>query len=512
MGISLITQGLLSSLCFAEAMADSEEERENILPSSSWGSKSENLFGEVSPLPSSRSDVASYGLTSAERVRFRLRAPVSLVNRPMNMIATAVFGERQARVAAALQLTNEIVVVGAGEPVPLPEGTDQTYPFRAHAEYFYLTGIDAPHGVLCFDPKERAARQWVSFVPDVTEAERTWEGRTQVEGKTLAALEPWLTKRRGRTVANLGAPLRGVHSEEALVARIREQLMHARRRKDKAELESMGRAARATAQGFAAARQVLEPGVTERVLQIELEAGFNRGGADRTGYGTIVGSGPNSAVLHFSPSQRKVGRGEFVLIDAGAEVERYVIDVTRTFVAGGKPSAFQRDLFGLVLNVEEAAISRCVPGAEWKEIHLRAATELTAGLVDMGVMRGAAASLVEQCAHMLFFPHGLGHLVGLGVRDASGLFPGRLKDKHPALKNLRMDLPLAPGYVTTVEPGLYFIPAILNNPRRRERYRECVNWPLVERYLQLGGVRIEDNVLVTDGLPKVLTREIPKNF
>src|ERR1044071_9872868 len=279
MGLSLITQGLLSSLCFAEAIADSEEERENILPSSSWGSNSENLFGEVSPLPSSRSDVASYGLTSAERVRFRLRAPVSLVNRPMNMTATAVFGERQARVAAALQLTNEIVVVGAGEPVPLPEGTDQTYPFRAHAEYFYLTGIDAPHGVLCFDPKERAARQWVSFVPDVTEAERTWEGRTQVEGKTLAALEPWLTKRRGRTVANLGAPLRGVHSEEALVA------------------------------------------------------GFNRGGADRTVYGTIVGSGPNSAVLHFSPSQRKVGRGEFVLIDAGAEVERYVIDVTRTFVA-----------------------------------------------------------------------------------------------------------------------------------------------------------------------------------
>src|SRR5262249_4298386 len=127
----------------------------------------------------------------------------------------------------------------------------------------------------------------------------------------------------------------------ALLARVREQFTHARRPKDNAELELMGRAARATAQGFAAVRDLLHPGVTERALQIELEAAFNRAGADRPGYGTVVGSGPNSAVLHFAPSQRPVG-GEFVVIDAGAEVERYVTDVTRTFVAAGKPSAFQR--------------------------------------------------------------------------------------------------------------------------------------------------------------------------
>ena len=428
------------------------------------------------------------------------------------MSATEVFGVRRARIAVALQVTDELVLIGAGEPVPLPEGTDQTYPFRAHAEYFYLTGIDAPGGVVAFDPKERAAKQWVSFVPDVSEAERTWEGRTQVAGTALGALEPWLTKRRGRPVINLGAPLRGVRSDNALLTKVRERFTHARRSKDKTELQIMGRAARATAQGFAAARKFLRPGVTERALQIELEAAFYRGGADRTGYGTVVGSGPNSAVMHFAPSQRKVGRGEFVLIDAGAEVERYVIDVTRTFVAGGKPSAFQRDLFSLVLAVEEAAITRCRPGAEWKEIHLQAATELTAGLVDMGVMRGAAESLVEQGAHTLFFPHGLGHLVGLGVRDASGSLPGRIKDESPALKNLRMDLPLAPGYVTTVEPGLYFIPAILNDLQRRQRYRNCVNWTLVEKNIQLGGVRIEDNVLITERAPKVLTSEISKDF
>ena len=106
--------------------------------------------------------------------------------------------ERRARVADALQLIDEILVVGAGEPVPLPEGTDQTYPFRAHSEYFYLTGVDLPGGVIAFDPKNRSRERWVSFVPDVTKAERTWEGRIQQSGKSLSALEPWLTARRGR--------------------------------------------------------------------------------------------------------------------------------------------------------------------------------------------------------------------------------------------------------------------------------------------------------------------------
>ena len=425
---------------------------------------------------------------------------------------SSYFAARRARVADALQLTDEILLIAAGEPVPLPETSDQTYPFRAHAEYFYLTGLDSPGGVLAFDPKDPPRRSWVSFVPDPTEAERWWEGRTQSSGKSLARLEPWLTFRRGRPLINLGATLRGVRSDEALVARAREQLTHTRRAKDEAELSLLRRAAAATVCGFSAAREHLRPGITERALQIELEAAFYRAGADGVGYATIIGSGANAAVMHFSPSKKKVRRGDFVLIDAGAQVGRYVIDVTRTFIVGNKPSRFQRELFQLVLAVEERAISRCVPGAEWKEIHLKAATELTAGLIDMKLMRGSAEALVEQGAHALFFPHGLGHLVGLGVRDASGRLPGRVKDDSPALKTLRMDLPLAPNYVTTVEPGLYFIPAILNDPRRRRQYRACVNWALVERHLESGGVRIEDTVLITDGPPRILTAAVPKNW
>jgi Xaa-Pro aminopeptidase len=103
-------------------------------------------------------------------------------------------------------------------------------------------------------------------------------------------------------------------------------------------------------------------------------------------------------------------------------------------------------------------------------------------------------------------------MVGLGVRDASGLQPGRTKSTRASLATLRMDLPLAPGYVVTVEPGLYFIPALLNDPVRRARFRDCVNWPLAEQHMDLGGVRIEDNVVVTDGPPENLTAAIPKTL
>jgi Xaa-Pro aminopeptidase len=332
-------------------------------------------------------------------------------------------------------------------------------------------------------------------------------------GTPLRELAVWLQQRADRPIARLGAAPRelAIPFDPGRTADVQLAFTHARRTKDAHEVKLIRRAAEATRAGFARLREVLRPGVTERALQIELEAEFFRAGASRTGYGTIVGSGPNAAVLHFDPSARVVREGEFVLVDAGAEIGRYTADVTRTLVSG-TPTGFQSDLHAAVLGVQERAVRRCVKGAEWKDIHLKAAIELTEGLVDMGVMKGAAESLVEREAHTLFYPHGLGHMVGLGVRDGSGLLPGREKDLRPSLRTLRMDLPLEPGYVVTVEPGLYFIPPLLNDPARRERYGDCVNWPLVDTHLDLGGVRIEDNILVTDGSPEILTPGIARHL
>jgi len=417
--------------------------------------------------------------------------------------------ERRERLAAALNLTDEILLIGAGSPVPLPENTDQTYPFRAHSEFFYVAGLECPGAIIAFDPHDGLRDGWRLFVPEVSEAERVWEAREQAAGEPLAALSAWITVRRDRPMVQLGASFPGVRADEALTVRVRAAFTHARRPKDAGEIATMRRAATATAAGYAWAAAIIAPGVTERAVQIELEAEFFRHGATRPGYGTIVGTGPNSAVLHFEPTARAARAGEFVLIDAGAEIDRYVIDVTRTYVAG-PPSPFQRDLYQVVLAAQEKAIRRCLAGAEWRDVHLQCAVAMTAGLVSLGLMRGSAESLVEQEAHLLFFPHGLGHLVGLGVRDASGTLPGRPRSTRPSLKSLRLDVPLAPGFVVTVEPGLYFIPALLNDPKRRERFREAVIWDKVEPHLSLGGVRIEDNVLVTSGAPEVLTAAIPK--
>jgi Xaa-Pro aminopeptidase len=416
---------------------------------------------------------------------------------------------RRARAIAAMQLDDAILLVGAGEPIPLPEGSDQTYPFRSHAEFVYLSDGESVGGVLAADVKGGTAREWVEFAPEPTERERIYDGREAPAATPLSALAGWLAARRGRPLVALGAPLVGVRADEERSSQARAALLHARRAKDPAELARIRRAAAATAPAYAKLRERIRPGATERELAIEIDADFCRAGASRPGYATIVGAGPNSAILHQMPTARPVRAGDFVLVDAAAEVERWMVDVTRTFCAGA-PSPFQRDLHRVVLEAQERAVAACRPGAEWKEVHLAAARDMVQGLVDMGVMRGDPSSLVERNAHLLFFPHGVGHMVGLGVRDGSGSQPGRARDPRPCLENLRMDLPLAEGYVLTVEPGLYFIPYLLRDPSRRERHAGDVRWDLVDQHLGVGGVRIEDTVHVSADGPENLTLAISK--
>jgi len=414
--------------------------------------------------------------------------------------------QRRARIAAAWNLNDDVVLVGAGGKIPIPGGGDQSYPFIAHSDYYYLADREVIGGVVAFDPKEG----WVDFVPDVTTAERVWEGRTDPPGTPLSQLEGWLATRRGRPLAVLGCAIPGVTGDEARAAELGAVLFHARRPKDQVELERMRAAAAATVPGYAAARRLIRAGVTERMIQVEMEAEFFRHGGSGTAYESIVASGANSAVLHFPPTSRVIREGDNVLIDAGAAIGRYVSDVTRTYRVPGGDDGFFRDLYQVVLGVEEHAISRCTAGREWQDAHFEAAVGLVDGLVSLGIMKGAPQSLVESDAHALFFPHGLGHLVGLGVRDASGRAPGRQPSKRAGLANLRADLPLERGYAITVEPGIYFIPPLLNDRANRDKYRDAVAWDRVERLLDFGGIRIEDNVVITDGAPEVLTAGVPK--
>jgi Xaa-Pro aminopeptidase len=424
--------------------------------------------------------------------------------------ASPILEARRRRAADALGIQDEIVLIGAGEPVGIPGGMDQTYPFLAHAEYFWLTDREAPGSVLAYDPHEG----WIDFVPEVTERERVWEGRGENEPGTVPTrdLPAWLAARRGRPLVNLGAELPGIRHDAVHMAEIRERFTHSRRPKDESEIERMREAIRATAAGYARLREVIRPGVTERQIQVELESAFFRAGALRTCYATIVGTGTNAAVFHFTPGDRAARDGEVVLVDAAAEVRRYGCDVTRTYPASGRFSAIQRDLFDVVKRAEERAVAACAPGVETVDVHYGSCRDLVEGLVALGLLRGSVDSIIEREAHLVFYPHGIGHMIGLGVRDASGSLPGRPKRTEPALKNQRTDFPLQPGYTMTIEPGIYFIPAILNDPNRRKRYPDCVNWEKAVSLLGLGGIRIEDNVLVTNDGRENLTAAIPTEF
>jgi Xaa-Pro aminopeptidase len=251
--------------------------------------------------------------------------------------------ERRRRAASEQwQLDDPVVLVGAGERIPVPGRGDRTYPFRAHSEYLYLTDRERPGGVLAFDPHEG----WVDFVVPVTRDERLWEGAEsdEPEGTPVAELAAWLERRKGRPVACLGAPVPDVVSADQLDADLPYGLNHVRRQKDSVELDRMLAAKRATRAGFAHVAPLIEPGRSEHELQIELEAAFFRGGADFLAFDSIVGGGPNSAVLHFPPSSRRLADGELVLIDAGAEYRGYASDITRTYPASGRFKPDQQEV------------------------------------------------------------------------------------------------------------------------------------------------------------------------
>lgn len=403
---------------------------------------------------------------------------------------------RRNAAAAAWNLSTGVVLVAAGGEIPMPGRGDRAYPFRAHSEYLWLTDRERPNGVLAFDLHEG----WVEFVAPVTEEELLWTG---LEGDRLGVpdgtrpldeLESFVGAREPRKLGATAEP------DPAL----RNALTRARRPKDEVEVERMRTAADATAAGFAELVSLIEPGRSERELQVALEASFLRNGGDFLAFETIVAAGPHAAVLHFSPTTRSLGRDELLLVDAGAEYRGYAADVTRTYPVSGDFSAEQRLVHETVRRANEAAIAACRPGVEWREVHRTAALVLADGLIELGVLHGEPQSLVESGAVTLFFPHGVGHLVGLGVRD-TGPASDEERDPPPGLPRLRVDVPLEPGHAWTVEPGLYFVPTLLE----RERGRDGVNWGRVDELLGFGGERIEHDILITEDGCDVLTGAIP---
>ena len=244
----------------------------------------------------------------------------------------------------------------------------------------------------------------------------------------------------------------------------------------------MRRAAEISCEAHVAAMRAVAPGKNEAELDAVLEYTFRRRGATGSAYTSIVAGGANACILHYVENDRPLRDGDLVLVDAGSEWDFYASDVTRTFPVNGRFSTEQRALYELVLAAQKAAIALVRPGANAVEVHERAVAVLVEGLIDLGLLAGTPAEIVEKGLYRRFYMHRTGHWLGLDVHDCGAYHVGG------------KPRPFVPGMVQTVEPGLYVSP---DDETVEPRWRGI-------------GIRIEDDLLVTADGHEVLTAGIPK--
>lgn len=224
--------------------------------------------------------------------------------------------------------------------------------------------------------------------------------------------------------------------------------------------------------------------------------------------------------LHNHYHGNELVEGRMVVCDAGAETAMcYASDITRTFPVGGRFSTRQKEIYNIVLSANTQTIKASVPGVSYREVHMMAARIIAGGLKELGIMKGDMEEAVQAGAHALFFPHGLGHMMGLDVHDMEGLGEDYVgynenikRGDQFGLAYLRMGRELEPGFVMTNEPGCYFIPALIQQWKAEKKFEQFIDYNRAESYLGFGGVRIEDDVLVADEGPRVLGTPIPKTI
>ncbi len=225
-------------------------------------------------------------------------------------------------------------------------------------------------------------------------------------------------------------------------------------------------------------------------------------------------------VLHGHSHANRMEAGDLLVLDSGAESPlHYASDITRTYPVSGKFTALQKDIYNVVLEAQLKAINLMKPGVLFRDVHLQAARVIATGLKQLGFMKGDVDDAVKEGAHALFFPHGLGHQLGLDVHDMEGLgenFVGYnskiQRSKQFGLAYLRFAKELEPGHVLTVEPGIYFMPELIGQWKMEQKHRSFINYDKVEATIGFGGIRIEDDVLVTSEGQRVLGKPIPKTI
>jgi Xaa-Pro aminopeptidase len=414
-----------------------------------------------------------------------------------------------------------------------------TYDFRQDSTFLYFFGLDSPGLAAIVDIDEN--KDWL-FGDDIGLEDIIWMGQLpklksrasqvgvrhsapkkafgEYVAKAMAArrkvryLPPYRSDTALAISGLLGIPVRDVKAKacrDFIKAVVDERLI-----KSKEEVKEIESALDVSAEMYRAAMKLAKPGRFEREVVGAMEGIVNALGC-RMAFPPIVTI--NGQTLHMHSHANELRKGRMLVMDAGAESWlHYASDITRTVPVGGKFSRRQKDVYEIVLEGQETAIRSIKPGVNYKEIHLNTARVMASGLKDLGLMKGNIDDAVTRGAHAMFFPHGLGHNLGLDVHDMEDLGEDHVgydktvqRSGQFGLAYLRMARELRPGHVLTVEPGLYFIPALMALWKKEKKHKDFIVYDKAEAFLDFGGVRIEDNVVVTEKGGRVLGTPIPKS-
>ena len=400
------------------------------------------------------------------------------------------------------------IIAGAKETI---RTGDSRFSFRQNSDFYYLTGFHEPDAIAVFHTMNSLG-EYILFSRSASPMREMWEGKSvgqagavseykadsafpieSFEEKLVEILEGShflyytfnddhrLDRQLFRTFKKIkNKRRRGGEVAECIFSS--DLLLHEMRLfKSETEITMMSKAAQITVEGHLHAMKVIKPGLWEYQVQAEMAYAMSMQGMRSFAYEPIVASGSNACTLHYCDNVAILKKEDLVLIDVGAEYQNYASDVTRTLPVSGKFSFEQKAIYELVLDAQTAVIKMIRPGLAWDEMQKKVVDILTLGLIDLGLLKGKKAELIDKKAHLPFYMHSAGHWLGLDTHDV-----GRYKI-HDEWRKLR------PNMVLTVEPGLYIS---ANNQDVEEKWRGI-------------GVRIEDDVLVTEEGSKVLTERLP---
>jgi Xaa-Pro aminopeptidase len=415
---------------------------------------------------------------------------------------------------------------------------DNTFHYRQDSSFLYFFGLDQPGlaGVIDFESGEDYLFGddlglddiiWMGHMPSVKSLGEK-AGLTQVlpynklsqyledalhKGRVIHYLPPYRDDTLLEVARLTNLPWEKVKrgASPALIKGV----IAMRSIKEPVEVEDITRAVDISYDMHTTVMMMARPGLCEREIAGRIE-GIALSHGSMAAFPIILSMDGQTLHNHYHGNILEEGR--LIVTDAGAETEdHYAGDITRTVPVDGKFSQQQKEIYEIVLEAEVSSIDKIRPGTPYRDIHWDAARIITLGLKDLGLMKGDVDEAVNAGAHAMFFPHGLGHMMGLDVHDMEGLGEDLIGYNDEIKRSgqfgtayLRLGKKLESGYVITVEPGIYFIPSLIDKWRSEGKFTDFINYEKVESYKDFGGIRIEDDILVTDLGSQVLGKPIPK--